>query len=195
MSDDASWKKKADDDGLGSLAQSARKSSLKQARVLLALAAVLTLLEGGVGYAASESLARKAIEAEKKKAGPMVVFDPVAIKNAEDEVRRVIELVSLGVLAVGVVFVVLAIVVHLAPVACTVTGLVLYIGLHAVFAVANPVTLVQGILWKVIIIVGLSKAIQAAAAYQRELKAERRAARDHDRDSDEEYERARDSDY
>jgi predicted RND superfamily exporter protein len=169
MSDDP-WDKKPDDE-LGSLAQSARQASLKTARIMLFLAAGITLLQAGVAYTSSENLARQVIEEEKAKQGPFVTFDPVAVRHAEETVRKAIELVALGVGVLGVIFVVFGAVVGYAPLTCTVTGLVLYLGLQAFYAIGNPATLLHGLIWKVIIIVGLVKAIQAAAAYSRELKS------------------------
>jgi hypothetical protein len=81
--------------------------------------------------------------------------------------------VSIGVMGVSVVFIILGILVPKAPVACTVTGLVLFIALNAVAALADPVNLVRGIILKVIFLICLIKAVQAAQAYEREAKAAR----------------------
>jgi hypothetical protein len=175
VSDDP-WDKKPDDE-LGSLAQSARKSSLKQARTILIILGVLNVLGGLFLYMNAQNEAREVIEQEKRKAGPLVTFDPVEVKKAEDEVTRIARLIYLGVIAVSVVFIILGIAVPKAPVACTVTGLVLYLALNAMAAMADPVNLVRGIILKIVFLVALIKAVQAATAYQREVKAERESSR------------------
>ncbi|MBA4062745.1 MAG: hypothetical protein C0501_03390 [Isosphaera sp.] len=164
-------------DDLGSLAQSARGASLKQARAILIVVGVLYFFNGLVLYFNVENEARQAVEAEKKKAGPMVVFDPAEVRQAEEEIVRVGRLIYLGMMGVSVVFVVLGVAVPAAPVACTVTGLVLFLGLNALFVVADPLNLLRGIILKVIFLVCLVKAVQAAIAYERERGADRREAR------------------
>jgi predicted RND superfamily exporter protein len=59
----------------------------------------------------------------------------------------------------------------------TIISLVLYLGATAIFAYLAPETIAAGIIIKVIIIIGLAKAIQAAIAYENDrrvanLKAE-----------------------
>ncbi len=174
MSDDP-WNKKPESEELGSLAQSARQTSLKQARTILIVIGVLQLLGALFLYVNAEREARDVIEAEKRKAGPGMVFDPAKVKEAEEELVRVARLIYLGVVGVGVVFIILGIAVPKAPVACTVTGLVLFVALNAVAAIADPINLVRGIILKVIFLVCLVKAIQAAVAYEREIRAERNA--------------------
>jgi hypothetical protein len=161
------------DDELGSLAQSARQTSLRQARAILIVIGVLQLLGSIFLFFNVQNFAREEIEAEKRKAGPGVVFDPVKVKEIEDEYSRIMRVVSIGVMGVSVVFIILGILVPKAPVACTVTGLVLFIALNAVAALADPVNLVRGIILKVIFLICLIKAVQAAQAYEREAKAAR----------------------
>jgi hypothetical protein len=72
---------------------------------------------------------------------------------------------------IGVVFIVCAIVVYKYPVASTVTSLVLYLGAAAVYGVLDPTTLARGWWIKILIVVGLFKAVQAALAYESERKA------------------------
>jgi uncharacterized membrane protein len=184
MSDDRPRRDNNDDEELGSLAQSARRSSLKQARIILIIIGVLTLALNLVLFFNAEKEVRQALEQEKQKAGPGVVFDPIQLKEAEEQILNVVKLVYGGTAALGVVFIVLGIAVYAAPVPCTVTGLVLYVAGIAVFAVINPANLLSGLVVKIIIIIGLVKAVQAAAAYERERKAERQA-RQRDRDESE----------
>ncbi len=58
------------------------------------------------------------------------------------------------------------------PVPISITSLVLYLGATVVMGVLNWQTLLQGIIIKVIVIVVLVKAVQAAIAYQKALDAE-----------------------
>ena len=44
------------------------------------------------------------------------------------------------------------------------------------FAALDPETLIRGLIIKILIIIGLVKAVQAAAAYRRKVDAERHAA-------------------
>jgi hypothetical protein len=50
----------------------------------------------------------------------------------------------------------------------TALGLILYVGAFAIFAAMDPASIAQGIIIKIIIIVGLVKALQSALAYQKE---------------------------
>ena len=54
------------------------------------------------------------------------------------------------------------------PVPCTITGLVLYLGANAAFGLMDPTSLARGLIVKIVIIVALFKAVQAAIAYQKE---------------------------
>jgi hypothetical protein len=167
----------ASDDGLGSLAQSARKSSLKQARGILIAIGVLTLIANAVLFALAEKMTKDAIAAEKAKAGPGVQFDPVKLKELEDQEIRLRQVSAAVAVVLGIAFIGLGIAVYKAPVACTVTGLVLYLAANAIYGVMDPESLAKGAIIKVIIIVFLAKAVQAAVAYQKE-EAQAAAARD-----------------
>jgi hypothetical protein len=169
-----------DDSGgeLGSLAQSARRTSLRQARIILIIIGALNLLLGVGVFLMAEGIVRQSIEAEKRKAGPNVVFDPAEVKKVEEHQLQVVRLVAGGEALLGLIFIGLGMAVYRAPVACTVTGLVLFVGLHATAAAIDPVSIVQGILFKIIFLICLIKAVQAALAYEREMKAERAARRD-----------------
>jgi hypothetical protein len=53
----------------------------------------------------------------------------------------------------------------------SVTGLVLFIGFNVILAIMEPMNLLMGWIVKIIVLVGLVKAIQSAIAYQREQQA------------------------
>jgi predicted RND superfamily exporter protein len=162
-----------DDEELGSLTQGARRTSLKQARTILIVIGVITVLMNFVFLLGVEKEAKDVITAEKQKAGPGMQFDEAKLKEAEETIVRIARLIYAGTIALGVVFIILGVAVYKAPVACTVTGLVLYVAGIAIFAAIEPMSLVQGILFKIIFTIGLVKAVQAALAYEREVKAER----------------------
>jgi len=146
---------------LGSLGQSARKGTLKQARGIMIAIGILTILANGFFFFMIPSQ----IEAEIKKAGPNArinhdVVNQIKIRN---------QVITGAAVAIGVVFVILGICVYKAPVACTVSALVIYLAAHIIFLIiaGAPEIILQGIIIKIIIVVGLAKAVQAAIAYQR----------------------------
>jgi hypothetical protein len=50
----------------------------------------------------------------------------------------------------------------------TIISLILYIGAAVIFGILDPATLMQGIIFKVIVVVALAKAIQSAITFQHE---------------------------
>ncbi len=75
------------------------------------------------------------------------------------------------VAGLGVVFLGLAFWARRAPLPASIIALILYVTAHIIDAIADPATIVNGIIIKVIIIVALSKAIQAGITY-RQIQAE-----------------------
>lgn len=160
-----------DDSGLprlGSLAQSAREKKLKQVRGLLIVVGVLTI---GVNVFHLISF-----HAEVDKARGQ--FDPQKLES----LVRMVDLASGIAIALGVLFVIFGLVIYRYPVAITVTSLVLYVGAQVIFmawglAIAKeagikPETvLMEGMIFKIIIIVALASAIKTAVAYQKEQQA------------------------
>src|SRR5262249_15763410 len=135
--------------GLGSLAQSARSKKLNQARWLLIIIGGITIVFNAILIATLRS------------------------QGFDDQTVRLNTIVGIFTIVLGAVFVFLGIIVHAFPVAATVIALVLYVGATAIFGVLNPEFFVRGIIFKVIIIVGLSQGIVAAVAYQKEQNAAR----------------------
>jgi hypothetical protein len=171
------------DDGLGSLAQSARRTSFKQARVILFLVGGMTILLNTFMLLNVEKEADQAINAEVQKHGGWGGVNQTVANEARRTVIRLGTIIYGGTIVLGVVFVLLGFAVPIAPVACTVTGLVLYIAGIAVFAVLEPLTLVSGFIIKIVVIVCMVKAVQAAVAYEREMKESKAARDDHDPDA------------
>jgi predicted RND superfamily exporter protein len=146
--------------GLGSLAQSARFKQLKQARNILLAIGVLTILVNAFLLANVRNEAKHVI-------GGMP-GGPAEIQRLEDHVVRVGAAIYGAVIFLGILFVVFGLIVRFYPVPITIISLILYVGAAAIFAVLDPTTLAQGAIFKVIIIVGLAKAIQSAVAFERE---------------------------
>jgi hypothetical protein len=163
--------------GLGSLAQAARSKQLRQARGLLIGIGVLTIIVNAIAIGMVRDQAKKAIDAkiaEERKnvpAGMELQIDPVKVKELEDQVVRVSQLIGGALIALGVLYIIFGIVINRYPVPVTIISLVLFVGVNAVFAVIEPKVLVQGVIWKILIIVVLVKAIQSAVAYEKERSA------------------------
>ena len=153
---------------LGSLSQSARKQSLRSARGILIFVGVMTALLNLFMLTQSESEVDQAIVAELRTAGlKESQVDKEVLTEARGGALRWVRLIYGGAIALGVVFVTLGAFIYRAPVAITVTGMVLYVAFTIVFAVMDPSSLVRGVIMKIIIVVAMVKAISAAVAFQR----------------------------
>ena len=148
---------------LGKLTQSARGAELGKARRILLVVGVLTLLANVGTFFFAENLADNLIKAEQMKQ-PGLMVSPAE----RDTVINATKVASGLVALLGGLFVVFGLIVQKFPVPITVASLVLYIGQVAIFAVIIPGSLVSGIIFKLIIVVALVKAVQAAIAMQRE---------------------------
>src|SRR5262245_47379733 len=150
--------------GLGSLAQSARNKHPRQARrVLIAVGILTVLVQTGMYFVEANT-----IRDEIRKVRPDLAADPAGMAEAEETVGRILLLVHGGAVGLGVVFILLGVFVERAPVAITATALVLFIGREVIFALIDPTNLARGWLIKIIFIVRLVKARQAAVAAQQE---------------------------
>jgi hypothetical protein len=155
---------------LGSLAQKARSKQLNQARGILIAIGVLTIVVNGIQVALIRSEVQKEYDKQIAAAGGIgrVGLTPAQV---QDMVDRDVSLnyVFLGIfLGLGVLFVIFGIIIHSFPVPVTILSLVLYLLGAVVSAFIDPKTLAAGLVIKIIIVVGLVKAIQAALAYERE---------------------------
>jgi hypothetical protein len=83
----------------------------------------------------------------------------------------VVQLIQAVPVGLGVIFIILGVMVKSYPVPMTITGLVLYVLANAIFGLLDPAMLLQGVIIKIIVVVALIKAVQAALAYQREMSA------------------------
>lgn len=151
---------------LGKLTQSARGGEIKKAKRILIIIGILNLIGGIALFALAETMADAAIQAELR-AQPGVQLDP-AVK---DELLVANRFAGGFVIGIGALFIFFGLIVQKFPVPITVISLTLYLGLQALDALMDPKSIAQGIIIKVIIIVALVKAVQAAFAYQKEMNA------------------------
>jgi hypothetical protein len=155
---------------LGSLAQSARGKQLNQARWILIVIGVLTIGANGFMLYNTPNEVRQVVDAKVRKAQqPGMAVDPAEVKKVEQTLQFFCYLIYGGALALGVLFVVFGLIVKLYPVPVTVVSLTLYVLASLGLGLLNPQTLRPGAaIFKILIVIALAKAIQAAIAYQRE---------------------------
>ena len=153
--------------GLGSLAKSARATHLTQAkRVLIGAGILIVVVNGALGIFA-RTLVQNQLQIELKRQG-MPNPNQAQLRQLEDEVVAGQMIISGAMVAMGCLFIVFGFLIHRQPVFITLTSLVIFIGMIAVLAALEPLTLLQGWLLKIIVIVALVKALQAALAAQKE---------------------------
>jgi len=160
-------------DDLGSLAQAARSKQLHSARTILLVVGILTVLVNGFFVFMAKSMVEKQFEtdlADLRRQG-MVIDDSKVEELREGAISSTRLINGIG-LALGMVFIFLGANVKKYPIPMTITGLILYLGSAAVFGLIDPTTLVRGIIIKILIVVGLFKAVQSAIAYEKEMKNE-----------------------
>lgn len=168
--------------GMRNLAQEARKQQLRKARWILIVLGVLQLIAGLFFVLGARAMVKAQFEKELAplKAQGQIV-DEQKLQELEDSATKATQLLNLGGILGGISFIFLGLLVYRFPIACTVTGLLLYIGLFAGFAFISFMgdgdgsVFVRGWLIRLLVIVGLFKAIQAALAYEKEKKAAERA--------------------
>ena len=163
-------------DELGSLSQKVRKDSLRSARITMFVVGVLTIGANLIFGLFAEQMIDREIAGIRKTGG---VFDEAELKLLRETAIRATQLSSFVFVGLGAIFIALGCFVYKAPVACTVTALVLYLGgwmATIAISLSNEdgtdfvKAVMSGILIKFIIIICLAKAIQAAIAYQKESK-------------------------
>lgn len=153
---------------LGSLAQSARAKQLKTARIILIVVGLLTIGWNAVFLANTHKEVEGVVQEQLKTLHAKgMIEDTASVAEFRHRVTLFCHIVYGATILLGVVFVVLGLMVYAYPVPVTVLALVLYIGAAAIFGFLSPMTLAQGLIFKIIIIVALVKSIQAAVAYQK----------------------------
>jgi hypothetical protein len=154
--------------GLGNLAQSARSKQLSSARNIMLFVGIMTIVLNAIFFALVEGQVQEAIDKEIAKLPSGMVADPVKVADVKGRAVRAAHLVDAGAIVLGLLFLGCAALVNTKPVPATITALCLYVGGAAVFGAIDPSTLATGIILKVVIVVALAKAVQAAIAYQKE---------------------------
>ncbi len=145
---------------LGSLAQSARGKEIKQARVILVLIGLLTL----AGNAFFLFNTPREVEQVIRQAN----IEPEEVGQVRQTVTIFCYTVYGGLALMGVLFLVFAMIIKSYPVPITIISLVLYILATIGIGYLNPASIASGIFLKVIIVVGLFRAVKAARAYERD---------------------------
>lgn len=154
--------------GLGSLAQAAREKHLRTARGVFIFIGLLTIAVNVFQLASAEFLVEGAIkELLKQENLTEAEADPHQLALARESILRTLQLFGYGTIGLGVVYLLLAAFLKRHPVAICVTGLVLYVAAAVVFGLLDPATLLQGLIVKIVIVIALVKATQAAVAYQK----------------------------
>lgn len=156
---------------LSNLAQSARMKHIKSAKTVLVVVGILTIIVSIGLYAMAESTVQSQIDGELRTLGPGMVVDQTLLAQVKADALSAQRFGALLAVAEGVVFLLLGLNVHKAPVPLTATGLILYIADYAIGGVLDPTYLIKGIIIKIIIVVCLFKALNAAIAYEREKRA------------------------
>ncbi len=147
---------------LGSLAQSARGKEISRAKGILIVIGILTMILNGFLFF---NLGNE-IQQEIQKGN----VDPAQLDQFRQSATVAGYLLYGGPALLGLVFFVFGLIVKKYPIPITITSLVLYVGSAILFAVLNPLSIAQGIIIKVIIVVALAKAIKAAYAYENETR-------------------------
>lgn len=154
---------------LGSLAQSARVKQLRTARGILFFVGILMVAINAFVMFNAESIVDSQFKKEMDRLrGQGMVFDQGKVQELKKTAVQTVKLFAGVTVALGGVFIVFGFMIYQYPVPITITSLVLFIGKEAVFGMIDPMTLVQGWLIKIVIVVCLISAIKAAIAYEKE---------------------------
>ena len=155
--------------GLGNLAQAARTKQLKTARGVLYFVGVLTVIVNVAFCVFAEPIVNSQIDKEVSdlRAQGMEIDEVKLAEIRKDAIRGTQVANGIGAI-LGVVFIACGAMVYKYPVPATILSLVLYIGSAAAFGALDPSTLARGWFIKIIIVVALFKAVQAALAYEKE---------------------------
>lgn len=159
------------------LVESERNNSLDKARKWLWALGGLTLLVQSFFFFNAPNELREVYEKELSKQGTTLAkvealpdADRAEFDKARGEDLAKVRLIYGVGISLGLVFLGCAFMLPRKPLVCVITTLALYIASIAGMAALNPLTLVSGILWKILIIGALVSALKAALAGEREAK-------------------------
>ncbi len=101
------------------------------------------------------------------------MIDDAKVNEFKDAQVRAVTIVGGGFAAVGVAFVILGLFLKRFPVPIAIGSLILYLGWTAVnvYFAHDAESLTRGVIFRIITIVALIKAIQAAIAYEHDRRA------------------------
>jgi len=161
-----------------SLAQASRTKDLRRARSILWIVGLLTFVVNGFHFATAEKSFDRAVEQELRGEG--LTLEEVRNRPPEERAEfdeeyekglQLARLITGGSALLGLCFIACAMMVFRKPVAATVTGLVLYLGGTAAILAIDPPSIARGLLFKILIVIGLASAVKAALAYERSARA------------------------
>ena len=133
---------------------------------------ILTIVVNTALFYFADSIVKSQLDTEVQKIRAQgMIIDHAKLSQIQDQAVRTTRLADGIAVLLGIVFVVCGALVYAFPVATTVTSLVLYLGAAAVYGAIDPMTLAHGWWMKIIIVVCLFKAVQAAIAYENERKS------------------------
>ena len=120
-------------------------------------------------YLNSENEVKDVVQREIAKVQqPGMMVNQAAVAEFHSRVLTMVRIIYGSLIGLGVVYIIFGLIIHTYPVPISITSLVLYIGVNAILAYLEPLTIVSGIIFKIIIVVALIKTIQAAISYQSE---------------------------
>jgi hypothetical protein len=159
---------------LKSLAQNVREKHLKSAGIVLLIIGALMAVIHVVLFIRTPIEVAQEIDKQLAPLGGRNSFqvDKVKLKQIEQFALMFGYAVYAGAALIGVALVVCGLLIKKYPVVTSILGLALYVVFQLIFTMINPAFLIQGILFKIIIIIALINAIKAAVAYERERNAE-----------------------
>ncbi len=135
------------------------------------------IVTGAATTSGGRRFVKKSLEQEMKKAftalmvvavlqtlaGPILLF---LQKEMNPNMQEIPPFAYGIVFGIAIAFWILAFWARKSPLPAAIVGLVLFVSLHVLDAVADPTKIAQGILMKIIIVVMLVRAIQAALKYR-----------------------------
>lgn len=140
-------------DGLGDLAQSSRRNELGGAKGALIVVGVLTMAINGFMFGNAENEVRE-----------LNLLNP-------GEVVTAVKMIYGSAFLLGLALCLCGLFVRKWPVPMTLCGLILYLLGTAAFALLDPMSLLQGVIVKIFIVILLVKSVKTAFAYQQDRTA------------------------
>ena len=149
---------------VGSFAQSARGQEIGQARTILFVLGTLFV----VGYGIMSAIAPMVTNTEIERAEKAGEIAPEQVEQSRIGLTAINYAIFGSSMALGVLFIIFGFIVKKFPAPITIASLALYILWILAAAIVNPFNLVSGLIVKIVVIVGLAKAIKAAFAYEQD---------------------------